>query len=1056
MSTHSEPNQTGTNQLHERQQERLLQWAERVFAEPVADGTSINPQLYEFGFISREKEMVLYKDLYSRDSEVGLGLIDWRKTELLDAVAYLKSSVKKREYNASLARSRQESLDKLVASSNIVGDQYSQPRAELDSQLEQLDTELTFLRAYSSKIEALERVMKLVGSESNLRVTRSSEQVLRLFSQSWRGLVKIKAWVSHFSGEAQLPALQLYKQPGEPAGFILPLGDNMRAVAVSRETAGYLLHMLKGINALAETYRKQIIDGTVKTDEDWGFAHMLIRAIVEIFYFCNFEMPFSYVDLAIDPEDPSQLCVYNYENGEWEIVTEDTNSSRTLKRVGAEASQLLVNGGSLLKCRQENDLSDLIKKESAQITSPGETHNYRLFMCSGLSEFDLDPANQKIKFRMAFSSMKQLLESISEGQIDLTLVRNSILGGPLETILGMALLDSRAFSLPNGVKGLDPIGRFQMLSRFWRVLGRRRGISMLGDEYVKQVTNGLASLGEQGPEHPTFLTMRAGTLVGAGVNVRPGVKLKAAQDPEEDIPSINPFASLGLSDQIRLLDLAIQSWKMGEELLEKLREVRSQGKLKRILEHLPPLVMSRKEDIQMRFNTKWLMAKQWHWTFMRTCAPVAWDFWTKISSDEPWEDMLLSLPPYQALGQLLRLFSDIVRLILVMELSGSEVIESIQVQAESAGQTIMMGLEGFFREGERLPPQVAEAVNFYYNPEIRFDTWLAFTSSFRRYLAQMKEDLKLLGVDKQLLSSIRGLIEQIEILYPVREAEKPEEKEAEPEQELELGNLVIDEAGAERLDFVLHSVLNATDKDNWPFFKLLSFTMRADKRKLVELIANNYEVVTTLLPESEHIGLLFNIPTAAKTFFNYLSGLDISNPPSQETLEEMRSKMTDHFNQMTELYNSLIPLANQVPNLLPDDKKKLTDYLAKPPQKSNGLHFLVLLVCNRLVLDISEIAEEANLQAERAESKIRTYLRDVVNANIEEPSIEIYPIGGGRVVARQSQVIVTYQDEGFEPFWNELTQPCSQLFYSRFATKKFAMVAQLLTQEFPDYQILVR
>ncbi len=1055
MSTHFEPNQAGASPLQERQQERLLQWAERIFAEPVADGTSINPQLYEYGFISREKEMVLYKDLFSRDSEVGLGLIDWRKAELLDAIAYLKSSVKKREYNASLARSRQESLDKLAAGSNL-GEQYSQPRAELDTQLEQLDTELTFLRAYSSKIEALERIMKLVGSESNLRVTRSSEQVLRLFSQSWRGLVKIKAWVSHFSSEAQLPALQLYKQPGEPAGFILPLGESMRAVAVSRETAGYLLHLIKGINALAEAYRKQIIEATFKQDEDWGYAHMLVRAIVELFYFCNFEMPFSYVDLAIDPEDPSQLCVYNYDNGEWEIVTEDANSSRTLKRVGAEASQLLVNGGSLLKCRQENDLSDMIRKEAAQITSPGESHNYRLFMCSGLSEFDLDPANQKVKFRMAFSSMKQLLEAITEGQNDLTLVKRSILGGPLETILGMALLDSRSLSLPAGVKGLDPIGRFQILSRFWRVLGRRRAISMLGEEYVKQVTNGLASLGEQGPEHPTFLTMRAGTVVGAGVNVRPGVKVKVSQEPEDDITPINPFVSLGLSDQIRLLDLALQSWKMAEELLEKLREVRSQGKLKRILEHLPPLVMSRKEDIQMRFNAKWLVAKQWHWTFMRTCAPVAWDFWTKISSDEPWDDVLLSLPPYQALGQLLRLFSDIVRLILVMELSGSEVIESLQVQAESAGQTIMMGLEGFFREGERLPPQVAEAVNFYYNPEIRFDTWLAFTSSFRRYLAQMKQDLKLLGVDKQLLASIRGLIEQIEILYPVRESEKVEEKQAEAEPELQLGNLVIDEAGAERLDFVLHSVLNATEKDNWPFFKLLSLTMRADKRNLVELVTNNYEVVTTLLPDPNNISLLFNIPSAANTFFKFLNGLDLSNPPSHESLEEMRSKMTEHFSQMAELYNSLLPLANQVPNLLPEDKKKLTEYLAKPPQKSSGLHFLILLVCNRLVLDINEISEEANLQAERAESKIRTYLREMVQANIEEPSIEIYPIGGGRVIARQSQVVITSQDEGFEPFWSELTQQCSQTFYSRFTTKKFAMVAQLLTQEFPNYNFLVR
>lgn len=1056
MNTPFELNQIGADSLYYRQQERLIEWAENVFAEPIADGNSINPRFYEQSFISREQEIILYKDLYSRDTELGLGLIDWRKADLLDAIAYLKSSIKKREYSASLTRSRQESLDKLALTSNLAQTQYSEPRAALNAELELLETELTFLRAYSSKIDALERVVKLIGSESSLRVTRSSEQILRVFSQSWRGLVKIKAWASLFSDDAQLPTLQLYKQPGEPAGFILPLGESMRAVAVSRETAGYMLHLLKAINSLAEAYRKQLIEGIFKLDTDWGYPHMLIRAIVDLFYFCNFEMPFSYVDLAIDPEDPSQLCIYNYNSGEWEIITEDANSSRTLKRVGAEAAQILVNAGALLKTRQDNELSEIIRNEATQITSPGESHNYRLFMCSGLSEFDLDPANQRVKFKMAFGSMSQLLDSLVEGQNDLTLIRNSILGGPLQTILGMALVNSQAFSLPSGARGLDPIGRFQILSYFWRSLGRRRAIAMLGEDYVKQVTSGLASLGEQGPEHPTFLTMRAGTIMTPGSNIRLGlVKAKASEEVQEE-PPVSPFISLGLSDQIRLLDLTIQTWKMSEELLEKLREVRSQGKLKRILENLPALVASRKEDIQMRFNTKWLVAKSWQWTFMRTCTPVAWDFWTKISSDEPWDNMLLSLPPYQALGQLLRLFSDLVRLVLVIELSGSEVAESVQIQAESAGQNIMVGLEGFFREGERLPPQVAEAVNFYYNPEIRFDSWLAFTSSFRRYLGQMIQDLKLLGVEKTLLTSITGLIQQIEILYPVRDSEKVEEKVVETQQEEALKDLFIDEANAEQVEFLLHNVLTVPEQDSWTFFKLLSLAIRVDKRDAVLLVANNNELITSLIREHNHLNLLFNAPSLARNFFSYLSSLDPANLPSQEDIEQIYPKMTDYFNQVSDLYNSLVPIANKIPNFLPQDRKKLADYLANAPQKSSGLNFLILLVCNRLVIDVSETSDPATIQAERAESKIRTYLREQINAKVEEASVEVYPIGGARILARKGQCIITHQDEGFEPLWCELTQPCSKTLYAKFITKKFSMIAQLLEQEFPEHQILVR
>ncbi len=43
MSSYFELNQAGTAQLRERQHERLLEWAERIFAEPAPDGNGINP-----------------------------------------------------------------------------------------------------------------------------------------------------------------------------------------------------------------------------------------------------------------------------------------------------------------------------------------------------------------------------------------------------------------------------------------------------------------------------------------------------------------------------------------------------------------------------------------------------------------------------------------------------------------------------------------------------------------------------------------------------------------------------------------------------------------------------------------------------------------------------------------------------------------------------------------------------------------------------------------------------------------------------------------------------
>lgn len=1051
MSTQFNMNQGES--FRARHNERLQEWAERVFAEPIADGNGINPRLYQGGFIGRDQEMVLYKDIHSRDSEVGLGLIDWRKADLAEAVAYLKAAVKKREHTAALVRSRQEALDKLTSSGQVAQD--TQPQGELQKELAQLEADLTFLRAYSSKIDALERVLKVVGGESNLRVSRSTEQVLRLFSQSWRGLIKIKAWLSHFEDNARSLSLQPYKQPGEPAGVLLPLGDNL-TVAISKETAGYLLHLVFTINALAEIVRNEILASDFNKEAGWSSAHKLVRAIVELFYFCNFEMPFSYVDLAIDPEDPSQLCVYDYQTGQWSIVTEDPNSGRTLKRVGSEAAHLLVNGSQLLKSRRDEDLNTIISGEASLISSPGETHNYRLFMCSGLSELDLDPASQKAKFRMAFGSMGFLLNAIVSGQEDLNLVSQSALGGSLETIIGMALLNSQAFGLAENSPGLEAAPRFQLLSQFWRVIGRQRAISMLGEEYVKQVKEGLAGLGEQGPEHPTFLTLRAGTVFSVGGSLLNPSSIKIEVEGKSEPPPQSPFASLGLSDQIRLLDLAVQTWKMSEEVLERLRDVHSQGKLRRIIESVPGLVAQRKEDIQMRFNAKWLTAKNWQWSFMRTCTPVAWDFWTKISGDEPWEAILTNSPPYQALGMLIRLFSDVVRLLLIIEQSGSEVSESLQVQAESAGQAIMTGLEGFFKEGERLPPPIAEAINFYYDPEIRFDSWLALTGSFRRYLKQMTQDLKTLSVDPQLLSSINGLIGQLEILYPIREVEEPANTKALTEPQAAVNTMIIDEKMAESIDFIAQEILFVPDSDIWSYFKLLSLATNTEKRNLVLLAGAHYNVVNSLLAEQSHRELLFNMPATTKTFFSFLAKLDKEGRPGTQRLNDMRPQLEDYFDQLGDLYNTLLVITEQIPAMLPVDKKRLGEYLVAAPQKSTGMRYLMLLVCNRLVIDVNDVDEPATIQAERAEQKIRAFLRDEMKAAIEEQSIEVYPIGCGRIIARKGQGILTSYDEGFEPIWSESLQPHSQNLYLRYITNKIFMVVQILQQEFPDHQILIR
>ncbi|MCS6885668.1 MAG: hypothetical protein RMM17_04860 [Acidobacteriota bacterium] len=1035
----SELNLGGTSQevLKELKRERLSFWAESIFDAPERDCPALNPRDYESGFISSEQESLLYRDLRSRDSDVGIGLLRPRRSELLDAIAYVRNATSRREHELSMYKSRLESLGKLA---DEVGNNAA--AQEMQLRLEKLERDLDYLHAYASKLDSLERMMKLVGDERS-RVTRTAEQMLRLFSQSWRGLIKIKAWEHHFKEGASLPHLNRYKQPGEPSGYLLPLGDDSRSVAVSREAAGYLLHLLESINLLAEEYREYVVARGLDPDAGWGPAHRLIRAIVELFYFCNFELPFSYVDLAVDPDDASQLWTYNYSEGSWSVITEDANSSRSLKRIAAEAAHILVRGYRLLRCRSDEELDRLVAEEGPQISSPGEAHDYKLFLCSGLSDFDLEPAGQKVKFRMAFKSLGRIFSAICQDQPQLTMVASSSLGGPLETLLGMALLDSRAFSFPAGTATPNPIARYQVLSQFWRSIGRRRAISMLGEDYVKQVTGGLASLGEQGPEHPTFLTMRVGTVVGAGkegaVAARPA----------------SPFSVLGLADQIRFLDLTLQSWALTEEIVARLKEVHSQGKLRRVIESLPQLVNNRKETLATRFNQRWITSNSWQWSFFRSSMPVVWDFWQKLATGEAWDEQLTKLPPYQALGLLLKLFGDIVRVILVIELSDSELSQSLTVEAETAGQKVIQSIEGFLEAGERVPQPVTEAINFYYDPEIRFDSWLAFAASYKKFLATLRQDMASLKFDNKLLEAIDLLVEQIDILYPVRKQEekKPEQQ---PQVEKSEGIVVIDEPLSEKIVDLL--AMLGEDNGGWLKLKLLSLAAQPQKRQLVDLLHGTRRVIEQLLPGPENASaraLLVQVPRMAEGFYNFLRKMLDQGLPSDESLIELRPQVRDYFVQLEEIYNATVALAENLPRILPEDRRRLEEYLTTAPQRSSGLPFLVLIACDRVVLDIGDFDIPASVQAERGEARLRAYMRGTLGAVIEEPSVEIFPIGSGRVLARPGVCIVTSSPDGFNPYWSDLFHLLQSDNYSDYVSTKFKLVAQSLASEFPGIRVLV-
>ncbi|MBL8152328.1 MAG: hypothetical protein JNN15_20575, partial [Blastocatellia bacterium] len=650
-------------------------------------------------------------------------------------------------------------------------------------------------------------------------------------------------------------------------------------------------------------------------------------------------------------------------------------------------------------------LNRFLKKELDPSSSVPDLAASRIrpYFNFGLADFDFNPSSQKAKLQAAFPSVKALLEILTKDQSYCSSISSSPLGGTVETLLGLAELNPVAFGMSADIASLNILERAELLSRFWRTASRRRPLVMLGEEYARKVTQSLEALGEPSPENPTFMS----------IVLRPTMASIALMRGEQ---IQDPFTNLMLADQVRLAEMLKFTWDIASDFLDRLKDVHSQGKLKRIIEGIAQQNQAEQAELSKRFNVKWLQSSVWVWSMLRAVAPALWDFWTKVGEGTIWQDPFLKTPPLQALSLLVKLFCDSTRLMLLVEASGSSLTERIEISAEAAGQSILSSIHDYL-EGSSMPPVLAEAVNYYYDPSERFDYWAGFTSSFHKFLKQMLADLHSVNATKDYLEGLSSIISQLEILYPNRPtteialAEPPPNASSISQPEV-VG--VITEEGAQSFASLFFEKLGLPETETSFFLRMLSLLARKETERFIYKAEKVFPLLDLILPLLEHRLLLFSFPTTTSAFFDYLLQLAQRDQVEEATIESLRTRTNDYFTQLDSFAETLFDLTSQLPNLLPTDKKALTNFLQATTPVNRDMPYLLLFAGDQLVLDMCLNKADRNYQVETALSKIRAYLREQIGGKFEEPSIEIFPIGGGRIVCREDKVLLTGQNESFE------------------------------------------
>src|SRR5207253_9917160 len=130
------------------------------------------------------------------------------------------------------------------------------------------------------------------------------------------------------------------------------------------------------------------------------------------------------------------------------------------------------------------------------------------------------------------------------------------------------------------------------------------------------------------------------------------------------------------------------------------------------------------------------------WTLLRSSAPVLWDFWGKLKSGENWQQPLMGVPHAEAAGLMLRLFGDSLRLIMLMELSGTMMLTRLRYGSEQGARTFYCTAFPFRTADPERDSAISQVVDYYFNSEYHFDPALAFASAFHQYLELMLSDLR--------------------------------------------------------------------------------------------------------------------------------------------------------------------------------------------------------------------------------------------------------------------------------------------------------------------------
>jgi hypothetical protein len=1017
----------------------LLEWARRVFADPLSFSHRISEDLFTVDHASPEYEAALYLDWQARDTELGYRFLLARRESLLRSIEDFRRSISSRESARESARMRMEAL-RMIGPAGCNSPEGDTIFIQLDAEMRTAKEELRQLRRHIGSIDLLKRVLEPIAGGASDEEYNLAEQRMYLIGQSWRGWMRMRACNHNYPSDQQNSSTIDSNHPVEKRILIHhtsettnPLGTDL---LIEQEAARYLRHFLLAIATLSnETARFFQTGDRPKPDpSSWPAPMSMLRAIVEFFYFCSFELPLLSNSLMVLSDDSSEIRRFDEERGELLPVTDERLNNR-LKRESASIVHLVLSNFSLSNLQRFDDLSALDQDCSLE--------PYRT---TGLARLNINPSTQVYKFQSAYRMTSRVIERIVDTDPILSDLFQSSLGGAIETIAGMAALDSRAFKAAGALEPMPSTERFRWLSRFWSTMGKWRPIALLGDNYTREISAGLQSLGESTPERSSMISIQLPSLS----RVLPGKNIGVREDPANE---------LILADQIRLSELLNGTWILVDEIALRIGRIDEYNSLEALLASLPEAAERQEIEIGRRFNSKWQENEKPILSLLRGCSPAIWNFWSKVADREPCISYLTNLAPDDALNGLLHLCAGSIRMITLMESISPLTAERLEANAETSARVLLTAFQrciGSSKLGKHSASALSETIRYYYDFEAPYDAWLAFTKSLKAYLQQLQNDLAQFNPNSPEIEIFATSITKIELHCPASSEKRVpasrtetvvrEETDQAEEEEVATASSLIDEGDALSIELLCSRLFGRDAIDEFLLLKLLASFRISHLRPSIHLFSSIERSLREWIPDNSLRRGFFSTPKAIRDTAQFLSGFRSEEGGDIYLLpEDARAQLQDYLMKLYGFQKYVESLLGVSPFFRTEDRQELVSL-----DEGKSIDLILFSVFDQTFCTI------ARKRPDRSIAEFQAFLHEKAANKFLNWEAEYLILGTAGLRVRKEGIAITGAEDSLDPLFTEPEKRSSWRLLIASLRGKYQLLSEILKRELPDRRFLAQ